>query len=63
MHETWWEIFTDQNHIIAETLWSLIENFVVIGLFYNIVFRKYVLPKIKRQIHEDIDREHGITHE
>lgn len=64
MHEeTWFEIFTDTNHIIAELLWTIIQDFVIVGLFYKIVFKKYILPKIHEQVHADIDKEHGITHD
>lgn len=62
-HETWLSIFTDSNHIVAELLWTLIQDVVFIGVLYKIVFKKYILPNIRRQVHEDIDREHGITHE
>lgn len=60
--ETWWEIFTDTNHILAELGWTIVQDVIIIGVLYNLVFKRMILPKIKRQVHEEIDREHGITH-
>lgn len=61
-HETWWSIFSDPNHIIAELLWTVIQDGLVIWLFYNVIFKKYVLPKIHKAVHHEIDKEHGIVH-
>jgi hypothetical protein len=63
MNETWWTIFTDHNHIIAELLWTIIQDFVIVGLLYKVIFKRYILPKIQEQVHADIDKEHGITHD
>jgi len=61
--ETWWEIFSDLNHIKAELGWTLVQDVIIIGLLYNIVFKRLLVPRLKRQLHEEIDREHGITHD
>lgn len=58
-----WEIFADPAHILAELGWTAIQDVLIIGVLYNLVFKRFVLPRIKNQLHEDIDREHGITHD
>jgi len=62
VHETWWSIFTDPNHVIAELLWTLIQDVFIVWFLYNTLFKKYVLPKIHREVHTEIDNEHGIVH-
>jgi hypothetical protein len=59
MHEeTWWAIFSDPNHIIAELLWNIIQDGVVIFLGYKLFWKKYVYPKM----HARFDKEHGLEH-
>lgn len=62
-NETWWDIFTDPNHIAAELGWTIIQDFVVLWLLYGVVFKKCILPKLTNKIHAEIDKEHGIEHE
>ena len=62
MHqETWWSIFTDPNHIVAELLWTLIQDVLVGWLLYKVVFKRHILPRIHREVHHEIDEEHGTT--
>ena len=58
-----WEIFSDPAHIIAELGWTIIQDLVIVGLLYGVVFKKMILPKLRRDIHKEIDMEHGIEHE
>ena len=57
-----WEIFTDPAHIMAELGWTIIQDLLIIGLLYGVVFKKVILPKLRKDIHKEIDAEHGITH-
>jgi len=52
----------DPAHIVAELFWAVIFDVIVITLLLNVVFKKYILPKLKKDIHEEIDDEHGISH-
>jgi hypothetical protein len=61
--ETWWTVFTDPNHVIAELMWTLIQDGFIGFFLYGIVWKKMVLPKLHRDIHEEIDKEHSITHD
>lgn len=63
MHEeTWWSIALDPNHIIAELIWTIIFDGLFVWFLYGVVFKRYVLPKLRRDIHTEIDQEHGISH-
>ena len=57
-----WEIFSDPAHIIAELGWTIIQDGLVIWLLYGIVFRRIILPKLRKDIHKEIDLEHNIDH-
>lgn len=59
MHETWWDIATDPNHIMAELAWNIIFDVLIITLGYGIIIKKIVLPKI----HKYIDDKHGVKHQ
>ena len=58
MHETWWEIALDPNHVIAELIWNIVFDLLIITLGYGIIVKKIVLPKI----HKYIDDKHGVEH-
>jgi hypothetical protein len=57
-----WSIFTDPAHVMAEMGWTIIQDLLIIGVLYGIVFKKILLPKLRRDIHKEIDIEHGIEH-
>jgi len=58
-----WLIFTDQSHIIAELGWTIIQDVVIIWLLYGTVFKKIILPRLRKEIHKEIDEEHNISHD
>lgn len=58
-----WSIFTDSSHIIAELGWTIIQDVVIIWLLYGTVFKKIILPRLRREIHKEIDEEHNIKHD
>lgn len=64
--ESWlehaWEIFTDPAHILAELGWTIIQDVLIIGVLYGVVFKRILLPKLRKDIHREIDLEHGIQH-
>ena len=62
MHETWFAIFSDKNHIIAELLWQLIFDGFAIAFLYGFVVKKIIIPRLRLSLHKEIDEEHGITH-
>ena len=58
-----WSIFTDPSHIIAELGWTLIQDVVLIWLLYGTIWKKMILPRLRREIHKEIDEEHNISHD
>lgn len=65
-HGLWeeaWAIFTDPSHIIAELGWTIIQDVLVIWLAYGILFKKVILPRLRHEIHKEIDEEHNIKHD
>lgn len=58
-----WVIFSDPSHIIAELGWTLIQDVVLIWLLYGTVWKKMILPRLRKEIHKEIDEEHNISHD
>jgi hypothetical protein len=62
----WWAEFlgllADPAHILFEVVASLVIDVVVVAGLYGIIFKKFILPKLRRDIHREIDEEHGIEH-
>jgi hypothetical protein len=52
----------DPAHIIAEIIFTIVFDGIIIALFYNVIFKKFILPKLRRDIHKDIDEAHGTEH-
>ena len=55
-----WSIVTDPAHIFAELLWNVIFDVIVVSLLYGEIFKRVLLPRLRRDIHRAIDEEHGI---
>lgn len=55
-------IATDPAHLAFEFVFSIVFDFIIVTLLYGVVFKKLILPKLKKSIHEEIDREHGVEH-
>ena len=62
----WWAEFlgllADPAHILFEVVASLVIDVVVVAGLYGIIFKKFILPKLRKDIHREIDEEHGIEH-
>ena len=62
-----WKITLDPAHMVAELITAIIIDVIVVALMYNFVFKKFILPAMKsrlaKEIHTEIDVEHGFTHE
>jgi hypothetical protein len=52
----------DPSHIVAEVFWQVVFDVVLVAFIYGIVFKKWILPKLRHQLHKEIDKEHGIEH-
>ena len=58
-----WAVTTDPAHIIAELIFTIIFDGLFVAFLYGVVFRKFILPKLRRDIHKDIDEAHGESHD
>lgn len=66
----WTEVFSiavDPAHMVAELISAIVIDLIVVALMYNILFKKFILPamkaKLAKEIHEEIDVEHGYIHQ
>ena len=58
-----WSITLDPAHIVAELIFTAIFDGLIITVAYNLIFKKFILPKLRRDIHKDIDDAHGEVHD
>lgn len=58
-----WEIFTDPGHFLAEVGFTLIIDFVVLFLGYQLLVKRVVIPRLRKQIHRELDTELGVSKE
>jgi len=52
----------DPAHILSELAFTIVFDGLVIALLYGVVFKRMLLPRLRREIHRDIDAQHGIGH-
>ena len=61
--EGFWSEFsslaTDPAHILFELVFSLIFDVLIISFIYGVLIKKIIIPKLRRDIHKEIDTEHG----
>lgn len=57
------ELLSSPAHWAFELLFSVLFDLIVISLVYGIIIKKIIIPRLKKSLHEEIDREHGISHE
>lgn len=58
----WLGIALDPAHTIAELIWTIIFDGFVVAFLYGVVWKKVILPKLKHDIHKEIDQAHGYKH-
>jgi p-aminobenzoyl-glutamate transporter AbgT len=64
-HSVWeeaWAIFTDPAHILPEIAWHLIIELVVITFLYGVVIKRVIIPRLRKDIHKEIDEAHDLKH-
>lgn len=63
MFQEYWHLITDPAHGLAEITYTILFDLVIVSLIWGVLFNKIILPRVKRDIHREIDEEHGITHD
>jgi hypothetical protein len=53
---------TDPAHLAFEFVFSIVFDFIIVTLLYGVVIQKIIIPRLRKSIHEEIDREHGVSH-
>ena len=61
--ESFVEIATDPAHILAELVFTLVFDLVIIAFIWGVIFKKLLLPLITKKVHAEIDIEHGYSHD
>lgn len=57
-----WSVISDPAHAIAEVFYNVAVDLVIIPIVV-LLYKKIREPKLRAQIHKEIDEEHGVTHE
>lgn len=52
----------DPGHILFEITFSIFFDFVIVYLGYHFFIRKIVIPRLRHEIHREIDEEHHVDH-
>lgn len=56
-----WNLITDPAHAITEIFYSFLFELLIIPIIIY-MYKKFREPKLRAQIHREIDAEHGIEH-
>lgn len=56
-----WSLITDPAHAITELFYSVLFDLLIIPATI-LVYKKVREPKLRKEIHKEIDEEHGIEH-
>ena len=58
------ELLSSPAHWAFELLFSVLFDLIIISLVYGFLIKKVIIPRLKKTLHEEIDKEHGIpTHD
>lgn len=56
-----WNLITDPAHAITEIFYSVMFDLLIIPVTI-LAYKKIREPKLRKEIHQEIDKEHGIEH-
>jgi hypothetical protein len=62
MFSEYLHIITDPAHGLAELTYSIFIDLIVFGVLWTAVWTKWLKPKLKREVHSEIDASHGYVH-
>jgi len=61
--EQYIELLGNPAHWAFELTVQFVIDLVILYFGYKVIFKKIILPKIRKDIHTEIDRDHDLTHE
>lgn len=66
MTESWFseylELLHDPAHILFELTLMVVFDFLIGYVGYKVIIKRFILPRLRKEIHEEIDREHDVEH-
>lgn len=54
------ELLASPAHWAFELLFSVLFDLLIVSVVYGIIIKKVIIPRLKKTLHEEIDKEHGI---
>lgn len=60
--EEYFALMTDPAHILFEITISVLFDVIVVYLGYQLFFKRLIIPKLRRDIHRELDDEHHVEH-
>lgn len=60
--EEFWQLATDPAHLLFELSFSVLFDVIVVSLIWGLIIKKMIIPRVKRDVHKEIDEEHGVEH-
>ena len=57
-----WSVFSDPAHFIAEIGFSIVIDFFLIFIVYQLFFKKVLIPRLRKQLHKELDAELHVEH-
>lgn len=60
--EEFTELLSSPAHWAFELVFSLLFDIIIISLGYGVIIKRYIIPRLRKSIHDEIDKEHGIEH-
>lgn len=60
--EEYAELFSSPAHWAFELTFSIIFDLIIIALIYGVIIKKIIIPRLRKKIHDEVDKEHGIEH-
>lgn len=55
------ELLSSPAHWAFELLFSVLFDLIVISLIYGFIIKRVIIPRLKKSLHDEIDKEHGIA--
>ena len=55
-------LVTDPAHIAFEVFYTFVLDILIVFLIWGIIIKKWIIPKLRHDLHKQVDAEHGIVH-
>lgn len=55
-------LLQDPAHILFEITIGILFDLIIVYVGYQLIVKRLIIPRLRRDIHKEIDDEHGIKH-